>query len=170
MPLAAEVPAKCRPVGVKSTVAALTSAAYDRGVLPDDLSRLVDLVTTPNHLDQASLAAIAKNLYPVGRVSDQVVLRIVGCLGHGQLKPSLAVQALLLRWIVLAYHLLSSHSMLSRSYSVLFNLLDTAALRSVVSPLSMGKFADGSQAAIVPPPGFNNAAEACSPFQDTGHV
>lgn len=98
-------------------------------MLPDDLDSLVDLVTRRNHLDQASLGAIIRNLYPAGKVSDENVLRVVGCLGLGQLKPSLAVQGLLVRWLVMVYHILESQAVLSRSYPVLFSLLYTAALR-----------------------------------------
>jgi len=102
---------------------------YERGALPEELSRLVDLVTVRNQLDQASLASIIRNLYPLGKVKDDVVLRVVGALGHGHLKPSLAIQGLLLRWVVMVYHLLENTSTLSQTYGVLFNLLDTAAIR-----------------------------------------
>lgn len=70
-----------------------------------------------------------RSLYPAGPVSDDVVLTVVGSLGHGQLKPSLPIQSLLLRWLVMVYHILDSRAVLSRSYAVLFNLLDTAAIR-----------------------------------------
>lgn len=103
--------------------------SYDRGALPDELQALVELVTTPNRLDQASLGAIVRNLYPIGKVPDQVVLSIVGALGHGQLRPSLTIQSLLLRWLIMVYHFLESRGVLSKCYSVLFNLLDTATIR-----------------------------------------
>lgn len=124
------MPAKRRPVSIKSSVERFTSLAFDRGVPPDAFDDLVDLVTAPSHLDQASLAALVRNLYPVGKVSDEVALKVVGCLGHGQLKPSLAIQGLLLRWLVLVYHFLDNQTVLSQTYGVLFNLLDTAAIRS----------------------------------------
>jgi centromere protein I len=127
--VASKVPAKRRGTSIKSTVESTTSLLYDRGALPDELVRLVDLLTVRNHLDQASLGAIVRNLYPSGKVGDEVVLRCVGALGHGQLKPSLPLQALLLRWLVMIYHLLENPTILSQSYGVLFNLLDTAAIR-----------------------------------------
>lgn len=123
------MPAKRRRTAIKSTVENTTSLLYDKGALPDELTRLVDLLTIRTHLDQASLAAITRNLYPLGKVSDEVVLRFVGALGHGQLKPSLPLQALFLRWLVMVYHLLENSSVLSQAYAVLFNLLDTAAIR-----------------------------------------
>lgn len=126
---ASKVPAKKRHVTIKSRVEDLSSLAYERGVLPEDLERLIDLITTPAHLDQASLAAIIKNLYPTGKISDEAILKVIGSLGHGQLKPTLAIQALLLRWLVLVYHALNSQGILSQAYAVLFNLLDTAGIR-----------------------------------------
>lgn len=126
---ASKVPAKRRKTSIKSTVEKTTSLLYDRGALPDELARLVDLLTVRNHLDQASLAAIVRNLYPSARIGDEIVLRFVGALGHGQLKPSLPLQSLFLRWLVMVYHMLRNPAILSQAYGVLFNLLDTAALR-----------------------------------------
>lgn len=126
---ASRVPAKRRQTSIKPTVERTTAVLYDRGALPDELARLVDLLTVRNHLDQASLAALVRNLYPSARVGDEVVLRLVGALGHGQLKPSLPLQALFLRWLVMVYHVLENPAVLSQAYAVLFNLLDTAAIR-----------------------------------------
>jgi centromere protein I len=126
---AAKLPAKQRGVSVKPTIERLAARFYERGVLPDELNRLIELITTPNHLDQASLGTIVRNLYPSGKVADLAVLKIVGCLGHGQLKPSLNVQSLLLKWLAMTYHILENAAVLSQAYSVLFNHLDTAALR-----------------------------------------
>lgn len=124
------MPAKRRPFAVKPTVERLVALAYEHGLSPDTLRDVVDVVTMPGHLDQASLGALVRNLYPAApAVPDDVVLAVVGCLGQGQLKPSLAVQALLLRWLVLVYHVLGSPAVLSRAYGVLFNLLDTVGIR-----------------------------------------
>lgn len=132
---ASKLPPKSRTINIKPVVAELTSAAYEHGLLPDALSDLIDLVTTPNHLDQASLAAIVRNLYPATRVSRDVGLRVVGSFGHGRLKPSLNIQAALLRWLILVYHALESPGFLSQAYQVLFCLLDTAATRPQLSHL-----------------------------------
>ncbi|KAK4646522.1 hypothetical protein QC761_211250 [Podospora bellae-mahoneyi] len=126
---ASKIPAKRRQTSIKPTVEKTTSLLYDRGALPDDLIRLVDLLTQHNHLDQASLSAITRNLYPLGKVSDEVLLRIVGALGHGHLKPSFPLQSLFLKWLVMVYHLLQNPTILSQTYAVLFNLLDSAAIR-----------------------------------------
>ncbi|KAG5916371.1 hypothetical protein E4U42_007683, partial [Claviceps africana] len=130
-----KLPAKARGVNIKPTVASLCSLAYENGILPAALDRLVDLVTTPNYLDQASLAAIVRNLYPAERVSSDVVLRVVSALGHGTLKASLTLQAALLKWLVMVYHVLEAPVVLAHAYSVLFNLLDTAAIRAQLAHL-----------------------------------
>lgn len=122
-------------MNIKSTVAELTSQLYDRGVLPDALSDLIDLVTLPSHLDQASLAAIIRNLYTIARIPSDVVVRVLASLGHGKLKPSLTLQAGLIRWLILVYHNVEDTKTLSKAYPALFNLLDSAALRPQLSHL-----------------------------------
>lgn len=128
-PPASRIPPKARLADIKPTVARLASLAYERGLLPDALVELVDLVAVPSLLDQASLNALVRNLYPRDKVSRSVVLRAVAALGHGALKPSLNLQAGLLRWLVMVFHVLEDRVVLARAYPVLFNLLDTAAIR-----------------------------------------
>ncbi|KAI1096815.1 Mis6-domain-containing protein [Rostrohypoxylon terebratum] len=126
---ASKLTAKQRGSNVKPTVEKLASLSYEQGLLPEDLSQLIELVTTPNFLDQASLGNILRNLYPAAPVNADFVVKVIGCLGHGKLKPSLAIQGALLKWLVLIYHVIDNQAILSRAYSVLFNLLDTAAIR-----------------------------------------
>ncbi|KAI1138911.1 Mis6-domain-containing protein [Hypoxylon sp. FL0543] len=126
---ASKLTARQRGYNVKPAVERLASLSYDQGLLPEDLSQLIDLVTTPSFLDQASLGNIIRNLYPATTVSVDLVTRVVGSLGHGKLKPSLAIQGALLKWLVMIYHVIDNQTILSRAYSVLFNLLDTAAIR-----------------------------------------
>lgn len=89
----------------------------------------MSLLTKPGHLDQASLGAIVRNLYPAAAVPAEVVLGVVGCLGVGELKPTLNIQSALLRWLVMVYHAIETPGILGRAYPVLFNLLDVAAIR-----------------------------------------
>ncbi|KAL6360316.1 hypothetical protein LRP88_06020 [Fusarium phalaenopsidis] len=132
---ASKLPAKSRTTSIKPTVANLTSLAYEWGVLPDTLDDLINLITTPNHLDQASQAAIIRNIYPIAPVSRDSTLRVVSCLGYGKLKPSLTLQAALLKWLIMVHHNLESPQILSQAYPVLFNLLDGAATRPYLSHL-----------------------------------
>ncbi|KAF3069076.1 Inner centromere protein mis6 [Daldinia childiae] len=126
---ASKLTAKQRGSNVKLSVEKLASLSYEQGLLPDDLSQLIDLVTIPSFLDQASLGNLIRNLYPVAIVNIELVVRIIGCLGHGKLKPSLNIQGALLRWLVMIHHIIENQTILSRAYSVLFNLLETAAIR-----------------------------------------
>ncbi|KAI1342636.1 Mis6-domain-containing protein [Xylariaceae sp. FL0016] len=127
---ASKLTAKKRGASIKRTIETLNSLSYDQGLLPDDLNELIDLVTTPSFLDQASLASIVRNLYPATAVGGDAVLKVIGCLGHGKLKPSLTIQGALLKWLVMIHHVMDNQSVLSQTYSVLFNLLDTAAIRA----------------------------------------
>ncbi|KAK1995855.1 Mis6-domain-containing protein [Colletotrichum falcatum] len=126
---ASKLPAKRRATSIKPAVETITAFAYDKGLLPEPLSELIDLLTRPSYLDQASLNALVKNLYPATRLSRDAVLRVVGCLGHGELKPSLALQSNMLKWLIMVYHVIEKPAVLSQAYAVLFNLLDTAAIR-----------------------------------------
>lgn len=128
------MPAKRRVVDVKPKVAELASVAYSQGVLPDELLDLINLIVSPTHLDQGSLNSIVKNLYPAGKVSEGVILKIIGCLGLGEIRPSLTLQSALLNWVIQVYHVLETkaQAVLSRAYSVLFNLLDVSATRPQV--------------------------------------
>lgn len=128
---AARLPAKQRAVKINKVLERLTTAAYEDGLPVHALETLVDLITLPNELDQASIVAIIRNLYPEGRVSKSIVLKVVGSLGHGRTKPSLTAQAAMLKWIIMVYEVLDDQKILSQLYGFLFNLLDTIALRFV---------------------------------------
>lgn len=125
------MPAKRRIVNVKPKVAELASVAYSQGILPDELLDLINLIVSPSHLDQGSLNSLIKNLYPTGKVSEDVILKVIGCLGLGEIKPSLTLQSALLNWVIQVYHVLEikAQAVLSRAYSVLFNLLDVSSTR-----------------------------------------
>jgi centromere protein I len=107
--------------------------AYGNGLPPDLLESLIDLITLPNHLDQASLGSIIRNLYPAGKVNDECVIKVVGCLGHGRTKPSFSAQAGLIKWLVMVYDVLENQKVLSQLYGVLFNLLDSLAIRLAIT-------------------------------------
>ncbi|KAI1331956.1 Mis6-domain-containing protein [Xylariaceae sp. FL0255] len=132
---ASKLSTKQRGTSIKPTVEKLSSLAYDQGLLPTDLNELIDLVTTPSSLDQASLASIVRNLYPAASVSREIIVKVVGCLGHGKLKPSLAIQSALLKWLIMIQHVVENRNALSQTYPILFNLLDTSVLRSYVCHL-----------------------------------
>lgn len=127
--VAARIPAKQRVVKITRVIDIIASRAYEHGLDQDTLEELVDIITQPNELDLGSVAILIKNLYPAGRVADEIVLRVVGSLGHGKAKAAFPVQAALLRWLIMVYDILENQKILSQLYSLLFNLLDTIAIR-----------------------------------------
>lgn len=131
---ASKLPAKKRGTSIKPTVDKLAATLYDQGVEPERLNKLLGLICAPSHLDQASLNTLLNSLYPATGVSSDAVLKIIGCLGQGELKPSYSIQAGLLRWLVMVYHVIDEPAILSQVYAVLFNLLETAATRSAPTP------------------------------------
>lgn len=126
---AARTPAKQRGSKISSLVDRICQAAYADGLSAASLLKLVDLITLPNELDQASLGSLIRNLYPAGKVSDVVVIKLVGGLGHGRAKASFTTQAALLKWLAMVYDILENHAILPQLYSILFNLIDTVAIR-----------------------------------------
>jgi hypothetical protein len=127
--VAACIPAKQRVVKITRVIDIIALKAYEHGLAQGTLEELVDIITQPNELDLGSVATLIKNLYPTGRVADEIVLRVVGSLGHGKAKAAFPVQTALLRWIIMVYDILENQKILSHLYSLLFNLLDTIAIR-----------------------------------------
>ena len=108
---------------------AICAYAYECGLSAHALNVVIDIVTQSNFLDQSSVTALVKGLYPAGRVSSHLVCRIVASLGNGRDKPSAATQNLLLRWVIMIYEVLESPTFVSSLYAVLFNMLDMTSLR-----------------------------------------
>ncbi|MCJ1378742.1 hypothetical protein MMC17_001841 [Xylographa soralifera] len=98
------------------------------------LTTLLDVVTLPNHLDQASITAIIKGLYPSTKVPSAHIFTIVNALGQGKQKPSPGTQNLLLRWIIMVQDVLDEPTVLTKLYNVFFNLLDMISIRKHVKP------------------------------------
>lgn len=106
-----------------------------RGLPENSLNMVIDILTAPSKLDQATIAAIVKHLYPRSKVPEDVVVKVVGCFGQGQSRPTHATQALLLRWLVMVYDVLEGHNMLSQLYGLLFNFLNMISLRTHICHL-----------------------------------
>ncbi|KAJ0425328.1 Mis6-domain-containing protein [Aspergillus carlsbadensis] len=123
------VPARQRYTDAGQLANQIATFAYEGGVSPTALGRLLKLITRSNALDQGTIATLIKNLYPSERVASELVTQVVCCLGPTKNKPSPATQALLLRWLILVYDLLEDRSHLLKLYAVLFNHLDMLSLR-----------------------------------------
>ncbi|KAI9677674.1 MAG: hypothetical protein M1817_006629 [Caeruleum heppii] len=127
----AQVPKKKRATDINGVVESIRANAFDHGVAPAVLERLINILISPNHLDQASHKTLIGSLYPSGPVSQAIVTDLLGCFGQGDEKPHPTVQVGLLRWLVLIYDVLDGEARktLERGYGVLFNLLDMLSLR-----------------------------------------
>lgn len=128
-PAVANVPPKQRYTDAGELANTIASDAYESGIPQVALGRLLKVLTTKNNLDQGTVTALVKNLYPQERVASKHVTQVVCCLGPSKSKPSPATQALLVRWLILAYDLLDDKTHLGKLYAVLFNHLDMITLR-----------------------------------------
>ncbi|KAJ5936079.1 hypothetical protein N7454_005377 [Penicillium verhagenii] len=123
------VPVKQRYTDAGELVKTIASNAYESGIPPDVLGRLLKILTTKNNLDQSTTTSLIKNLYPQEKVISKHVTQVVCSLGPSKSKPSPATQSLLVRWLILAYEFLDDRTHLGKLYAVLFNHLDMISLR-----------------------------------------
>lgn len=123
------MPPKQRHTDASQLAKTIASDAYEHGIPPATLERVLRILTAKNNLDQSTCTTLVKNLYPLERVSSKLVTQVVCCLGPSKSKPSPASQALLLRWLLLVYDFMEDRSHLSKLYAVLFNYLDMISLR-----------------------------------------
>lgn len=126
---ASKLPAKLRKVQLQSSVNAICGSAYESGLSDHALRTIIDILTQPNSLDLTSITALVKGLYPVGRVSSDLVCNVVASLGNGSSKPSAPTQNLLLRWVIMIYEVLENPTFISSLYGVLFHMLDMISIR-----------------------------------------
>ena len=127
--IVAFIPAKQRRTSVVDLIKAIAAHAYEAGIEPEILDRLISIIAKSKHLDQSTLTTLIKNLYPSERVASAIVTKVICCFGPSKSKPSPATQALLLRWLILVYEDLEDQSHLSKLYAVLFDCLDMISLR-----------------------------------------
>ncbi|CAG8053338.1 unnamed protein product [Penicillium nalgiovense] len=123
------VPPKQRYTDASLLATTIASNAYESGIPQPVLARLLKILTTKNNLDQGTVTTLIKNLYPQERIASKDVTQVVCCLGPSKNKPSPATQALLLRWLILAYDIFEDRTHLTKLYAVLFNYLDMISLR-----------------------------------------
>ncbi|KAJ5376481.1 hypothetical protein N7509_013367 [Penicillium cosmopolitanum] len=125
----AYVPAKQRYTDAGQLAKTIASDAHESGIPRAALGRLLKVLTTRNNLDQGTVTSLVKNLYPRERILSKYATQVVCCLGPSKSKPTPATQALLVRWLIVAYDILEDKSHLGKLYAVLFNHLDMISLR-----------------------------------------
>ncbi|KAF2268975.1 Mis6-domain-containing protein [Lojkania enalia] len=127
---ASRLPAKQRFTKVSGIVDVICHHAFNDGLNADVLQDVVQIVTRKTELDQTSVTTLIKNLYPAQRVSADVVITVVGGLGQGKGKPSLATQNALVKWLAIVHSVIEDVKVLSRLYGVLFGMLDMISIRT----------------------------------------
>ena len=93
------------------------------------------MLASANALDQTTQEALIKVLNPVDPVPTSLICVVVNGLGYGSRRASVFSQQLLLKWMVMIHDFLEDSSILSKFYSVFFNLLSMSSLRSDLCPL-----------------------------------
>ena len=132
---ASDVQTKEKYSVLKDYIDTIYSHAQQHGLTTAALKRLLEMLTSANALDQTTQKALIKILYPAEQVPSHFICLVVNGLGHGGRKASVSNQQLLLKWMVMVHDFLEDSSILSRLYSVLFNLLDMNNLRADLCPL-----------------------------------
>jgi len=103
--------------------------AYESGLDGESLRAVVQIASTKTELDQASVTALLKNLYPAQRVPADLIATVVGALGQGKGKPSPGTQNALVRWLIAVHDIIDEPNVLSCLYGVLFGMLDSIRIR-----------------------------------------
>ena len=93
------------------------------------LKATLEVITRPHSISQSHRVQLIKFLYPADAIPPDIICIAVASLGHGKQKLSVSTQQWLLKWIILVYEGLEDPSILSKLYSVLFNMLDMISLR-----------------------------------------
>ncbi|CAG8662201.1 1270_t:CDS:2, partial [Paraglomus occultum] len=106
---------------IKTNIAALTKLAEWYGLSSTQLEEVLDVVLD-SKLDEADNNKLAKSLVPRDKVPEMLAIHVLGHLGQSVLK--FTTQAILLRWVVIAYNLLDNHSKLQLLYGVVFHYLE----------------------------------------------
>ncbi|KAK9480363.1 centromere protein I [Lipomyces japonicus] len=113
----------------------ITVHVYEHGLSSLDLKTAIETLTRPSSLLPSQRLQFVKLLLPRDKVDDVIVFQIVSAIGSGKHKIEFAVQAALLKWLVLVQPFLKNFNSLSRVYGVLFMLLSYESIRPWVAHL-----------------------------------
>ncbi|KAG0287595.1 hypothetical protein BGZ96_008489 [Linnemannia gamsii] len=113
-----------KPTVVRS-VTSLDPVVRHFGLAPEQLTRLLDVILSAK-LDDTTARKFIKLLLPRQSVPEMCAIQILGVLGK---KLSFAIQATLLRWVILVYDIFDSRTKLQQLYGVAFHYLPYETLR-----------------------------------------
>lgn len=120
---------------LKDHIETIQSHAQQHGLTTATLKRLLEVLTSPNSLDQTTQKALITILYPADRIPSHLICLVVNGLGYGSRKAPVSNQQLLLKWMIMVQDGFEDPSVLSDLYSIFFNLLDMNSLRADLCPL-----------------------------------
>ncbi|KAI1964678.1 hypothetical protein LOZ58_001365 [Ophidiomyces ophidiicola] len=126
------VPKNQRHDSILDAAKSITSLAYEYGIETGHLDRLLDVIVRSKYLNQTTVTALVKNLYPSERVPSKLIARVIASLGPSKTKPSAVTQNLLLQWLILVYDGLEDQSYLSKFYAVFFDNLEMITIRHLL--------------------------------------
>lgn len=130
---AIQIPAKERLTKISDIIDKINSISYRDGLSTSTLDKLIELITLPPRgLDQSSRVSLINNLYPINKVPNTVFFKVVSSLGHCTSKVPYTSQAALLKWLIMIHDVVEDQQVFSKVYSILFNLLDTVAIRYIL--------------------------------------
>lgn len=110
----------------------LENVSKTKGLSPLHISQLVNCIVTRNYSDTLT-AKVVKKLIPSTVVPEKTVLQLVSWMCTN--KPSVTIQVLLVRWILLIYDYMDRHVDVHKLYGFLFYFLENQALAHLVSQL-----------------------------------
>ncbi|KAF8930074.1 hypothetical protein BGZ47_000749 [Haplosporangium gracile] len=113
-----------KPVVLRS-ITSLDPVVRHFGIAPEQLTQILGIVLS-SKLDDTTSRKMVKLLLPRQSVPEMCAVNILGALGKNL---SFAIQATLLKWIILVYDILDSRTKLQQLYGVAFHYLPYETLR-----------------------------------------
>lgn len=106
----------------------------ENGVNRQELETLIDFICSPNKVKTSSIIAVIRDyLYPTCPVSNNSVIKIMGCLSNNNV--AIQIKSRILKWLVVVYDYLEDTRIVNQFYDVLFAQLKFEMTRQWVCHL-----------------------------------
>lgn len=100
----------------------IKAASEEAGIKPDHITALLDAAAS-GHFAQSVSRQLIRSLIPSTRVPQEAVVKAISWMSTN--KPPVAIQCLLLRWILVVYDHIDGYDKLHALYGILFLFLDS---------------------------------------------
>ncbi|CAG8462026.1 4858_t:CDS:10 [Funneliformis mosseae] len=111
---------------VKNQILELDELVLNSGLEVAQIAEVLNVILT-GKLDDIDTKRLIKVLLPRTKISNFLVIKVLGSLGNKILKYN--IQALLLRWIIIVYNVIEDHSELLKFYGVIIHYMEYDTLR-----------------------------------------